>query len=407
MLARMPYTAIWSELSSEKSLVLLAGPRQCGKTTLARQLAATFTNSLYFNWDIATDKRRLIANPHFFEDIVRKDESRPLVILDEIHKYKDWKNYLKGVCDQFPSEFLFLVSGSGRMDLHRRGGDSLAGRYFMMHLWPLTLAELHGTAVPFADFRREPARPHTDGRLADAQSTWDRLARYSGFPEPYLAGRDTTYRRWAATYHRQLIREDIRDLTGVKQVDDLEILFALLPSKVGAPLSIPGLAADLKVAYNTVASWLAIFERFYLTFTLSPWSAQIARALHKDRKLYLFDYAGIEDPAARFENMVALELFRAVSNWNDMGWGAFGLHYIRTKEGREVDFLVSENRKPMFLVEAKRGDATPAPNLLRFQKALGVPAIQILDRGEGFRQSAPDGHPLLTVPAACWLPRLP
>lgn len=406
MIERTPYTAVWKELSAGKSMVLLAGPRQCGKTTLAGELARTFSNHLYFNWDIPTDKRRLIANPFFFEDIVRKDDSRPLVILDEIHKYKDWKNYLKGVYDRFHKDFLFLVSGSGRLDLHRRGGDSLAGRYFMMHLWPLTLAELHGGTVAFPDFRREPARAHT-GPSAAVQSTWDRLARYSGFPEPYLAARDTTYRRWAATYHRQLIREDIRDLTDVKHVDDLEILFGLLPSKVGAPLSLPSLATDLKVSYNTVKSWLAIFERFYLTFTLSPWTPQVARALHKDRKLYLFDYAGIEDPAAQFENMVAIELFRAVSNWNDMGWGDFGLHYIRTKEGREVDFLVSENRKPLFLVEAKLGDDTPAANLLRFQKALGVPAIQLLDRGDGFRQYAPDGHPLLVAPAACWLPRLP
>ena len=406
MLDRTPYAAIWKELAAEKSLVLLAGPRQCGKTTLARALAATFTNSLYFNWDIATDKRRLIANPHFFEEVVRKDESRPLVILDEIHKYKDWKNYLKGVYDRFHQEFLFLVSGSGRLDLHRRGGDSLAGRYFMLHLWPLTLAELHGAGAAFPDFRREPARPHI-GPVADIQSSWDRLARYSGFPEPYLAAKDTTYRRWAATYHRQLIREDIRDLLDVKHADDLEILFALLPSKVGAPLSLPGLATDLKAAYNSVKSWLAIFDRFYLTFTLAPWTPHIARALHKERKTYLFDYAGIEDPAARFENMVAVELFRAVSNWNDMGWGEFGLHYIRTKEGREVDFLVSENRKPMFLVEAKLGDDTPAPNLLRFQKALGVPAIQLLDRGEGFMRSTPGDQPLLIAPAAWWLPRLP
>lgn len=406
MIDRAPYAAIWNELSAEKSMVLLAGPRQCGKTTLARQLSAAFANNLYFNWDIATDKRRLIANPFFFQDIVRRDESRPLVILDEIHKYKDWKNYLKGLYDRFHAEFLFLVSGSGRLDLYRKGGDSLAGRYYMLHLWPLTLAELHHAAVSFENFRGDLTRACT-GEVASIQSTWDRLARFSGFPEPYVAAKETTYRRWAAAYHRQLIREDIRDLTDVKHVDDLEILFSLLPSKVGSPLSLPNLAADLKVSYNTIKSWLAIFERFYLTFTLAPWTPQIARAIHKDRKTYLFDYAGIEDPAAKFENMVALELFRAVSNWNDMGWGNFGLHYIRTKEGREVDFLISENRKPMLLVEAKSGDDTPAPNLIRFQKALGIPGVQLLDRGEGFKRETPAGHPLLTAPAAYWLPRLP
>jgi predicted AAA+ superfamily ATPase len=406
MLPRHPYAAIWRELSAEKSMVFLAGPRQCGKTTLAKQLATSFRNSLYFNWDVATDKRRLVADPYFFQGIVRVDDSRPLVMFDEIHKYRDWRNYLKGAYDRFHEEFLFLVSGSGRLDLQRKRGDSLAGRYFLMHLWPLTLAELHGGSVTLAEFRGSVAKPHAEPAAA-AQATWDRLARSSGFPEPYVADKPSFYRRWSAAYHRQVIREDVRDLTDVRNVDDIEILFSLLPSKVGAPLSLPGLAADLKVAYNTVKNWLAVLERFYLTFTLSPWTPRISRTLHKDRKLYLFDYAGIEDASARFENMVAFELFRAVSNWNDMGWGNFGLHFIRTKEGREVDFLVSENRKPLFLVEAKRGDMTPAPNLLRFQKALGIPGIQLLNQGQGFVQAGSRSQPVLIAPAALWLPRLP
>ena len=406
MLDRALYTAIWSELSAEKSMVFLAGPRQGGKTTLARSLSESYANKLYFNWDIATDKRRLIENPHFFEDVVRRDSSRPLVILDEIHKYKHWKNYLKGVYDRFHTEFQFLVSGSGRLDLFMKGGDSLAGRYSLMHLWPLTLAELHNAGVSFEVFSRNPIQPHAD-QAAAIQSTWERLAHTSGFPEPYLSGKKASYRRWAAAYHRQLVREDIRDMTDVKHVDDMEILFSLLPSRVGAPLSIPSLATDLKTAYNTIKSWLGIFERFYLTFSLSPWTPQIARSIHKERKTYLFDYAGIEDLAAKFENMVALELFRAVSNWNDMGWGNFSLHYIRTKEGREVDFLVSQNRKPMFLIETKTADDTPSPNLIGFQKALGVPAAQLLDRGDAFKKASPAGYPLLTAPAVFWLPRLP
>jgi len=406
MLARRPYTAIWNELSRDKSMVLLAGPRQCGKTTLAKQWAQTFPNRLYFNWDVVSDRRRLIQNPYFFQEIRRVDESQPMVILDEIHKYRGWRDYLKGVVDAFRGEFRFLVSGSGRLELPGKRGDSLAGRYFLMHLWPLTLAEIHGGGNSLAEFRRSPARPYGEGG-ARVQATWDRLARTSGFPEPYLADRPAFYRRWAATYHRQVIREDVRDLTEMRQVDQIETLFSLLPSKVGAPLSLPGLASDLQAAYTTVKSWLMVLERFYLAFSLTPWTSQISRALLKERKLYLFDPVGIADPAARFENMVALELFRAVSNWKDLGWGDFGLHFIRTKEGREVDFVVSENRKPMFLVEAKLGDSTPAPNLIRFQKALGVPAIQLVDRGNSFTQLGSKTRPLLVAPAAFWLPRLP
>ncbi len=406
MLQRAPYVRIWKELSGEKSMVLLSGPRQCGKTTLAKMIAEGFANSLYFNWDVITDKRRLIEDPFFFQNLVRKDASTPLVLLDEIHKYKDWKNYLKGVYDRFHDEFLFLVSGSGRLDLYQRGGDSLAGRYYPFHLWPLTLAELHGQGNTLQQFRRDPLRVCDNDRAA-FEATWQKLARFSGFPEPYLAAKEATYRRWSRTYHRQLIREDIRDLTDVKNIDDMEILFSLLPSKVGAPLSIPSLATDLRVAYNTVKNWLGILDRFYLTFTLTPWTKQITRAIHKERKTYIFDHALIEDSGSKFENMVAVELFRAVSNWNDMGYGDFGLHFIRTKEGREVDFLLSERRRPILLVEAKFGDDTPAPNLKRFQAALRVPAIQLIQKAEGFKRVRNAGCPLLVAPAAWWLPNLP
>ena len=406
MLKREPYIHIWEDLSSEKRMVLLAGPRQCGKTTLAKMIATQFANSLYFNWDIITDRRKLIDDPYFFQTMLRRDESTPLVLLDAIHKYKDWKNYLKGVYDRFHDTYRFLVSGSGRLDLYQKGGDSLAGRYYSFHLWPLSLGELHGRGNTLDEFRADPLLVGTDDR-EESQATWRRLWSFSGFPEPYLAGKPTTYRRWSTAYHRQLIREDIRDLTGIRSVDDLETLFALLPARVGAPLSIPSLSTDLKVAYNTVKSWLDAFEKFYLTFTLTPWARQVSRAIQKERKVYVFDCALIEDPAKRFENMIALELFRAVSNWNDLGLGRFGLHYIRTKEGREVDFVLVEKERPLLLVEAKLRDHDPDVNLKRFQTALSVPAVQLVDEDEGYRLLDQDGRKLLVAPAAWWLPNLP
>ncbi len=406
MIARTPYTATWDELAAEKSMVFLSGPRQSGKTTLARMIAERFPNRVYFNWDIVTDRRRLVENPYFFEEVVRHDESRPLVIFDEIHKRRGWKNYLKGVFDRFHDDFLFLVTGSGRLDTYQRGGDSLAGRYYAFHLWPLTLAELHYAGSRFDEFASDPLGTYS-GDAAAAEADWERLAMCSGFPEPYLAARRPSYRRWSTTYRRQLIREDIRDLTGVTRIDEIELLFALLPSKVGAPLSIPSLATDLKAAYNTVKAWLRILDRFYLTFTITPWAREISRAVHMNRKTYLFDYASVEDAGARFENMVALELHRAVTSWTDLGWGEFGLHYIRTKEGREVDFLVTRDRRPMLLVETRLGDTDPSANLRVFQKALGVPAVQLTGRGDGFIRTTSTGGPLLVAPVWRWIQRLP
>ena len=91
------YKHIWSALAAEKSMLFLAGPRQAGKTTLAKIIAESFTNKLYFNWDIPQDRKRFFETPSFFEQVERHDDSAPLIIFDEIHKYRDWKNYLKAL----------------------------------------------------------------------------------------------------------------------------------------------------------------------------------------------------------------------------------------------------------------------------------------------------------------------
>jgi len=157
---RTLYQKVWTALSQEKSLILMAGPRQAGKTTLAQIIADSFTNSLYFNWDIPEHRTRLFKNPNFFESVIRKDASKPLIVFDEIHKFKDWKNYLKGIYDQFHGQYQFLVSGSGRLEIYQRGGDSLAGRYYLFHLWPFTIAELGGRNIGINEFLRSPQDIH-------------------------------------------------------------------------------------------------------------------------------------------------------------------------------------------------------------------------------------------------------
>lgn len=406
MLPRPLYSRIFTDLISEKSMLFMAGPRQVGKTTLAKSLAESYANNDYLNWDILSHRSRLIENPTFFEAIERKDESIPLIVFDEIHKYKDWKNYLKSVYDQFYLEFRFLVSGSGRLDLYQKGGDSLAGRYYLYHLWPLTISELGNANVDHADFQENPLKISMK-RHSELQEIWASLATLSGFPEPYLSGRKTTYRRWSNTYSQRLIREDIRDLTGIKSVGDMETLYYLLPSKVGSPISIPSLSKNLKVAYNTVRSWLAMFQRFFMVFSIAPWTRKISRAIQKEQKIYLWDVPRIQDPAARFENMVALELYRAVTIWNDMGLGSFSLHFIKNKEQQEVDFLIADNYKPVLLVEAKLADNHPTPGLIKFQDALQVPAIQLVNQAGGFRKLRNGHQNILIAPACQWLAMLP
>lgn len=375
---RSLYLRLWDELSRAKSMIFLSGPRQVGKTTLAKAIATRFPASLYFNWDVRDDRARLLKDPSFFAQLDNPGTGRALVVLDEIHKYRKWKNYLKGTYDAHADRFQFLVLGSGRLAIYQKGGDSLAGRYFLFSLWPLTVAELADRRRTLEELRRDPIG--TPGASPEVESVWTRLSQLSGFPEPYLSESPDHYRRWSSAYAHQLIREDIRDATELKRLDDVEALSLLLPSRVGSPLSIESLARDLEVSFNSVSSWLEVFERFWLCFRLRPWATRIQRSLTKPTKLFLMDYPQIESSSARFENMVALELQRAVSSWNEWGWGAFGLFYVRNKDGQEVDFLITERRKPWLLIEAKESETELAPALARFQDQLQVTALQLVNR---------------------------
>lgn len=406
MLKRLPYRMIWEQLSREKPMVFLSGPRQSGKTTLGKMIAEGFKNSVYFNYDAPHNKAQLVGNPYFFEELPRRDASLPLVVLDEIHKYKRWKNYLKGIYDEYHDSYQFLVMGSGRLDIYQRGGDSLAGRYFQFRLWPLTLAELAGREASFRRFIRNPLRISTE-ETRKLEKMWRRLEEFSGFPEPYLAAKSTTFHRWSNAYASRLIREDIRDLTGIRSVNDMEILYSLIPSKVGSPLSISSLVEDLGTSYNTVKNWLDLLQRFYLLFSIPTWTPRIVRAIRKETKAYLLNYALVDDSAKRFENMVALELLRAVSNWTDLGYGNFSLHFIRDKEKREVDFLIADGRTPILLVEAKLTDRRPSAELARFQQRLQVPAVQLVNEGEEFRLLSRESRKTLVAPAWQWLAGLP
>jgi len=402
---RILYKNIWKMLARHKQMVFITGPRQAGKTTFAQILAEDYNNSLYFNWDILDEKRKLIENPFFYEEVHRKDKSMPLIIFDELHKYSNWKNYLKSVYDRDNGNYKFIVSGSGRLDMYQKGGDSLAGRYFIFYLWPFTLAELAGNNLPFEQFMSNPI----EIRLCpnETQSAWNRLSRFSGFPDPYLSKTDQFYRIWSNTYRKQLLREDVRDLILLRNIENMEILFSLLPSRIGSPLSMASLARDIHVSFDSVRNWIEIFENFFMVFRIPPWSQKISRAITKEKKLYLFDYAGIESQAAKFENMVALELLRVISNWNDLGLGNFSLHYLRNREKEEVDFLLSNNHNPFLLIEAKLSDDHAAKSLIKFQRILNIPAVQLVNKSGICKLVSNNNLKIMIISADHWLSLLP
>ncbi len=401
------YHNLWQELSSEKQMILLSGPRQVGKTTLSKEIAKGFKNNIYFNWDILDHKKLLTKDPTFFENINRQDESMPLVILDEIHKYKNWKNYLKGIYDQFSEDYKFLVSGSGRLDLYVKGGDSLAGRYFQFHLLPFTVAELSSKKRNFDEFTKNPINGFDINDQKATREIWQSLFNIGGFPEPFVRGKKTFFTRWAKNYVTQIIREDIRSFHEIRNIDNTEILFTLLPSRVGSPLSMNNIAEQLQVSFGSVREWLKLFEVLYLVFRISPWTKRIARAISKEKKLYLFNYPEIEEEGYRFENMVALELLRAIYNWNEYGYGDFTLHYIRNKEREEIDFLIANNNNPVLLAETKLSEDTPTKSLINFQNILNIPAVQLVNKEGTFKYIRNNKNRILIVTAHRWLSSLP
>jgi predicted AAA+ superfamily ATPase len=316
-------------------MVFVAGPRQVGKTTLARRLSGAAAG--YLNWDAPADRERILRG--------ELPASR-LWIFDEIHKYRSWRGFLKGLYDRRRPAQQILVTGSARLDLYRHGGDSLQGRYHLLRLHPLSAAELGvSTAAGLLD-----------------------LLRLGGFPEPFLGGDETQARRWSREYRTRLVREDIVDLERVQDLGNLERLMLRLPELVGAPLSLNALREDLQVSHKTVAAWTDIFERLYAIFRLSPFGAPAVRAVKKAQKHYHFDWSLVPEDAARFENLVASHLLKWTHHQQDVSGRDLGLRYFRDTDGREVDFVVVDGRKPILVAEAKWGDA-PVDRSLRYLKA--------------------------------------
>jgi predicted AAA+ superfamily ATPase len=329
-----------------EKMVFIGGPRQVGKTTFALSFLTPSAKDhpAYFNWDIVRRGREILKTEFPAQE--------PLIILDEIHKYKRWRNLLKGFYDEFYPRKTFLVTGSARLDHYRRGGDSLLGRYHYLRLHPYSLPELNKVSS-------------TD----DIQT----LLKFGGFPEPLFKGSERFLRRWQRERSSRVLREDLRDLEQVKEISLLEILLDTLPSRVGSSLSIRNLQEDLQVAHETVARWITLFEYVYLTFRISPYGAPKIKAVKKEQKLYFWDWSVIEDAGARLENMLASLLLKYCHFIEDSEGYAMELRYIRDKEKREIDFVVLKNKKPIFAVECKSGEERMSPHLSYFAQRTPIP----------------------------------
>ena len=364
-----------------RQMRFIGGPRQSGKTTLARaQLRSVHCEGLYYLWDLRRVRQRYKADELFFTADIPASVAQPWVCLDEIHKMPQWKNILKGIFDSLSERCRLIVTGSAKLEILRRAGDSLAGRYFTFRLHPVTLAELTGnpaaaTVCPVA--ARECLAARMDSKPTPAAAL-DQLLRFSGFPEPLLNAHVPFHRKWAGDYIEAVIREDIGTLTRIIDREYLHDLYQQLPGMAGSPLSVASLAGHLQISPVTVKNYLRRLDDFYLTFSVRPFSRNIKRSLLKAPKFYLYDWTRIADPAYRFENYVACELLTRVRLWTDSTGQDFGLFYVRNKQKEETDFLLTREGLPWLLVEAKLSDQPVVAHHLATAEALGrIPVAQV------------------------------
>ena len=356
-------------LAAYRQMAFVSGPRQVGKTTTCRHRA-----DACFNWDDVDDRELILAGPRSLIDRLGLDRlsgTVPVVLFDELHKFPRWKQFLKGFFDTCADRVRIAVTGSARLDVYRRGGDSLMGRYLPYRMHPFSVAETITQELPDTARIVRPPRPIEAG-------DFDALWRHGGYPEPFLK-RDVRFsRRWQSLRFGQLVREEVRDLTQVQQLDQFEIMVRLLAGRSAQQLVYGNLARQVRVAVDTVRRWIAALCDLHLGFIVRPWFRNVPRSLRKEPKWYLRDWASIEDVGQRAETFVACHLLKAVEGWTDMGLGAFELGYLRDKEKREVDFLVVRDGEPWFLAEAKHRDESMSPSLKHYQEQTGAPfAFQV------------------------------
>jgi uncharacterized protein len=341
-----------------RQMRFIAGPRQTGKTTVAKTfLKKQGCERLHYNWDERDIRNRYLKNPHFFaSDILntQTESKQHILCMDEIHKYRGWKNILKDFFDTYGDDNLFIVTGSARLDLFRKSGDSLAGRYFMFRLNPLHLRECIGLSKP-VELPESSSELIT--RALDSyeyhQQELESLLAYSGYPEPYTMQSSRFFNKWRNDYVDRIIHEDFRDISQVHDLEKIATLMEVLTERIGSPLSINNLTGDLQCSFQTVSRYLQLMELGYLLFRVKPYSKKITRAINKETKAYFFDWTRSSTEGSRFENFVAMQWKILTDMWMDSGVGAFELRYIRTRDAKETDFLLLRDTKPYLLCEVK------------------------------------------------------
>lgn len=328
----------------KEKMVFLGGARQVGKTTLAKHILRDKKSSHYLTWDDLADRKIILTNT------IPTDAE--LVVLDEIHKYRLWRTIVKGYFDKhFPTSNI-LVTGSARLDHFRKGGDSLVGRYHYLRLHPFTLPEMSSQCE------------------ADHLPV---LLKFGGFPEPLFKQSTRHLKRWQRERVSRVVTQDLSDLESVKDTSQIELLCELLYDRIASPLSIKSLSEDLSVSPHTVSHWIEILESLYFCHRISPYGTNRARAVKKTQKLYLWDWSQCTNAGAVFENLVAAHLLKYCHFHEDYHGDKMELRYLKDIDGKELDFVVIKNAKPLFALECKTGEKQLQKSAAFFQDKFKIP----------------------------------
>ncbi|MCD6486825.1 MAG: ATP-binding protein [Syntrophobacterales bacterium] len=373
----------------KEKMVFISGPRQVGKTTLAKTFLEKEEHR-YYNWDNRADRKKILA--------AQWPAVNSVIVFDELHKYKNWKGWIKGEYDSHGARIRFIITGSARLDIYRKGGDSLQGRYHAHRLHGFSVGELQKTKLSLVPGKEIEFPGKIERDLLPA------LFHFGSFPEPFLKQNKRGLRRWQRERLDRFFREDVRDLENVRDLSSMELLASMLEDRIGSLLSFQSLREDLEVSHRAVSHWMTILERLYHCFNVTPFTHKAIRSLKKAAKVYLWDWSVVPDKGARFENLVACHLLKLKHALEDQEGYRIGLHYLRDTGKREVDFLVTAEGKPWFAVECKTSSRTPNPALNYYGERLKIPYLFQITLEEG--ADTFDGR-VRVMPAGKFLGALP
>jgi len=399
---RLYDNVIIDHFQHHKQMLFLAGPRQVGKTTIGLSAQALTKQFVYLNWDNQDHRQIILKGPKTVAEQIEPHKlhaATPIIMFDELHKYRRWKIFLKGFFDTYKDMLNIVVTGSSKLDIYRTGGDSLMGRYFPYRIHPVSVAECLTTDLPHQEI--QPPKQINP-------QLFQTLLEFGGFPEPFLKKNQRFSRRWKQLRQEQLFRGDIRDLSHIQEVDQLEMLAELLKHQAGQLVSYTNLSNKIRVSIDTIRRWITLLNAFYYCFTIKPWSKNISRSLLKEPKIYLWDWSDVEDIGLRAENFIAAHLLKAVHFWTDTGFGKYALYFLRDKEKREVDFIITKDNHPWFLVEVKSSENTPLSRHLEIfqQQTKAKHAFQVAMDMEHINIDCFSYHKPIIVPACTLLSQL-